>query len=166
MRHLLSGLFLALVLHSAPAQMRIDVSGVGATQYPIAIAAFATDGRAPQQVVDVVRGDLARSGMFRIIDPQTTLSDTAAVDFADIRARGADAVLGGSIARLADGRYDIRFRLSDAVRQNVLGGESLMVTEPDLRFGAHRIADWVFEKITGEKGIFSTRIAFISRQGK
>ncbi|MCC7059343.1 MAG: Tol-Pal system protein TolB, partial [Burkholderiaceae bacterium] len=42
----------------------------------------------------------------------------------------------------------------------------LMVTEPDLRFGAHRIADWVFEKITGEKGIFSTRIAFISRQGK
>ncbi len=166
MRHLVSGLFLALVLHSAPAQMRIDVSGVGATQYPIAIAAFATDGRAPLQVVDVVRGDLARSGMFRIIDPQTTLSDTATVDFADIRARGADAVLGGSIARLADGRYDIRFRLSDAVRQNVLGGESLMVTEPDLRFGAHRIADWVFEKITGEKGIFSTRIAFISRQGK
>ncbi len=165
MRHLLLAWILAFVLPAGHAQMRIDVSGVGATQYPIAIANFAADSRVPQQIADIVRSDLARSGAFRVIDPQATLSDTATPDHAGMRARGADAVLGGSVARLADGRYDIRYRLSDAVRQNVIGGESLVVSEADLRYGAHRVADWVFEKITGEKGIFSTRIAFVSKQG-
>ena len=150
---------------TALAQMRVDVSGVGATQYPIAIADFTTDGRVPQDVVAIVRNDLIRSGVFRVIDPQFALSDTAAVNFAEMRARGADAVLAGSIVRLADGRFDIRYRLSDAVRQTAIGGESVVAAEPDLRFAAHRVADWVYEKITGEKGIFSTRVAFVSKQG-
>ena len=165
MRRLFLALSLALALPAGHAQMRIDVSGVGATQYPIAVANFASDGRVPQEVANVVRSDLARSGAFRVIDAQATMSDTASVNFADIRARGADSVLAGSVARLADGRFDIRFRLSDAVRQNAIGGESLVVSEADLRYGAHRVADWVYEKITGEKGIFSTRIAFVSKQG-
>ena len=165
MRRLFLALCFALALPVGHAQMRIDVSGVGATQYPIAIASFATDGRVPQDIASVVRGDLARSGAFRVIDPQATLSDTSSINFPDLRARGVDSVLAGSVARLADGRYDIRFRLSDAVRQSTIGGESLVVSEADLRFGAHRVADWVYERITGEKGIFSTRIAFVSKQG-
>jgi len=166
MRHLVLALLGALFLPlAASAQMRIDVSGVGATQYPIAIARFASDGRAPQDVSAVVRGDLSRSGAFRVIEQAGTLSDTATIDFVDMRRRGADAVLTGSVTRLADGRYDIRYRLSDAVRQTTLGGESLVVSEADLRYGGHRIADWIYEKLTGEKGIFSTRIAFVSRQG-
>jgi TolB protein len=155
---------LALV-RPASGQMRIDVSGVGATQYPIAIGSFASEAPLPKDVADVVRGDLARSGAFRLIDPQATLSDSANLDFLALRARGADAVLGGSVARLADGRYDVRYRLSDVVRQASLGGASILATEGDLRLAGHRIADWVFEKLTGEKGIFSTRIAFVSRQG-
>jgi len=166
MRNLVLALIGALLVpFTAAAQMRIDVSGVGATQYPIAIAQFATSGSVPQDIAAVVRGDLTRSGAFRVIESKATLSDTASIDFVDMRARGADAVLTGSVARLADGRYDIRYRLSDAVRQTTLGGESLVVTEADLRYGGHRVADWVYEKITGEKGIFSTRIAFVSKQG-
>ncbi|MCO5102031.1 MAG: Tol-Pal system beta propeller repeat protein TolB [Burkholderiaceae bacterium] len=166
MRQVLLAAIVALSLPmAAQAQMRLDVSGVGATQYPIAIANFATDGRAPEQVADVVRSDLARSGSFRVIDPGVTLSESASPDYASMRSRGADAVLGGSVSRLPDGRYDVRYRLGDAVRQAPLGGESLVVSEHDLRFGGHRVADWVFEKITGEKGIFSTRIAFVSKQG-
>ncbi len=166
MRQLLLAAIVAFVFPTAAhAQMRLDVSGVGATQYPIAIADFVTDGRAEQQIADVVRSDLARSGSFRVIDPGTALSESSTPDYAAMRSRGADAVLGGSVSRLPDGRYDIRYRLGDAVRQTVLGGESLIVSENDLRFGGHRVADWVFEKITGEKGIFSTRIAFISKQG-
>ncbi len=115
----------------------------------------------------MIRSDLARSGAFRVIDPQATLSDTG---FGQLRrsARQAapTAVLGGSIARLADGRYDIRFRLSDVVRQSSMGGESFVAAEGDLRFAAHRIADWIYEKLTGEPGIFSTRIAFVSKQGR
>jgi len=146
------------------AQMRIDVSGVGATQYPIAIADFASDGRG-QNLAEVVRGDLVRSGAFRMIDPRSPLTDTSQIDFLGLRALGADAVLAGSMTRTADGRYDVRYRLSDVVRQASLGGESILAPEADLRLAGHRIADWVYEKLTGEKGIFSTRIAFVSRQG-
>jgi TolB protein len=59
---------------AAGAQMRIDVSGVGATQYPIAIASFINEGKVPVDVVDVLRADLTRSGAFRLIDPLATLS--------------------------------------------------------------------------------------------
>jgi len=163
--HLLLVLAAALGLRVGSAQMRIDVSGVGATQYPIAVASFAIEGRVPQDIANIVRGDLSRSGAFRLVDPQATLAETATPNFIELRAKGADAVLAGSVARLADGRYDVRFRLSDVVRQSSLGGEAFVATEADLRFAAHRVADWVYEKLTGEKGIFSTRIAFVSKQG-
>jgi TolB protein len=159
---LLGALIFPLV---ASAQMRIDVSGVGATQYPIAISGFAGAQSAPLDVTAVIRGDLNRSGAFRLIDIEGPLAEGATLNFPDLRRRGADAVLTGSVNRLPDGRYDIRFRLNDAVRQTAIGGESLVVNESDLRYGAHRVADWVYEKITGEKGIFSTRIAFVTRQG-
>jgi TolB protein len=155
----------ALVLPAGAQQMRIDVSGVGATQLPIAIAGFATDARLPQDVAAVVRGDLARSGAFRVIDPAQTVSDTAPVDFAGVRSRGADTFVAGSVARLADGRYDVRYRLYDAVKQTPIAGESVVAPEADLRLAGHRIADAIFEKLTGEKGVFSTRIAFVSKQG-
>ena len=117
---LLSPLIAGLLpLLAAPtlAQMRIDVSGVGATQLPIAIAGFANDARAPQDIAAVVRSDLARSGAFRVIDPQQTTSDTAPVDFAALRTRGADTFVAGSVAKLADGRYGIRYHLYGAVKQ-------------------------------------------------
>jgi TolB protein len=162
---LLSGPLCALVAASAAAQMRIDVSGVGATQLPIAIATFASDGRVPQDIAAVVRSDLMRSGAFRVIDPQQTLSDTATVDFAGLRGRGAETVVSGSVVRLADGRFDVRYRLYDAVRQSPIISEALVAPEPDLRLAGHRIADAIFEKLTGEKGVFSTRIAFVNKQG-
>ncbi len=148
------------------AQVRIDVSGVGASQYPIAIAGFTVDGGpTSQDVVAIVRSDLERSGAFRVIDPKVTLGETASVNFPEIRAAGADAIVTGSVMRLADGRYDIRYRLSDVVKQNLIGGESLVVGRDDLRYAGHRVADYIYEKLTGIKGIFSTRIAFISKQG-
>jgi TolB protein len=158
-------LVLAFVSGTSAAQMRIDVSGVGATQLPIAIATFASDGRPSQDIAAVVRSDLTRSGAFRVIDPQQTRSDTEPVDFADVRTRGADTYVAGSVSRLADGRYDSRYRLHDAVKQVQISGEALVATEADLRLAGHRIADAIFEKLTGEKGVFSTRIAFVTKQG-
>jgi len=158
-------LVLAFVSGTSAAQMRIDVTGVGATQLPIAIATFASDSRTSQDIAAVVRSDLTRSGAFRVIDPQQTRSETVPVDFADVRTRGADTYVAGSVSRLADGRYDIRYRLHDAVKQTQISGESLVATEADLRLAGHRIADAIFEKLTGEKGIFSTRIAFVTKQG-
>jgi TolB protein len=64
---------------------------------------------------------------------------------------------------LADGRFDIRFRLWDVVRGQDLGGQSYAVTQSDLRLAAHRMSDFIYEKLTGDKGAFSTRIAYITR---
>lgn len=162
-------LMLALIglLQSAPAQaqFRIDVSGVGASQYPIAVAGFRSDLRVPVDIAAVIRSDLSRSGVFRMTEGPAQLSENETPNFADLRSKGADAVVGGSIARLADGRYDVRYRLNDVAKAAEIIAESVVTSEADLRFAAHRIADAIFRKLTGEPGIFATRIAFVSRQG-
>lgn len=157
---------LILMLLSGPcaAQMRIDVSGVGATQLPISIADFATDSRIAQEVASVIRSDLASSGAFRVIDPQKTVSESAPPDYPGLRSSGAEAFVGGSVTKLSDGRYDVRYRLYDIAKQSTLLGESLITPEADLRLAGHRIADAIYQKLTGERGVFSTRIAFITRQ--
>jgi TolB protein len=157
---------LILMLLSGPcaAQMRIDVSGVGATQLPISIADFATDSRVAQEVASVIRSDLASSGAFRVIDPQKTVSESAPPDYPGLRSSGAEAFVGGSVTKLSDGRYDVRYRLYDIGKQSTLLGESLITPEADLRLAGHRIADAIYQKLTGERGVFSTRIAFITRQ--
>jgi len=140
------------------------VSGVGATQLPISIADFATDSRAAQEIANVIRSDLGSSGAFRVIDPQLTVSESATPDYTSLRNSGADAFVGGSASKLGDGRYDVRYRLYDVARQSTLTGESLITPEADLRLAGHRIADAIYQKLTGERGVFSTRIAFITRQ--
>ena len=109
---------LILMLLSGPcaAQMRIDVSGVGATQLPISIADFATDSRIAQEVASVIRSDLASSGAFRVIDLQKTVSESAPPDYPGLRSSGAEAFVGGSVTRLSDGRYDVRYRLYDIAK--------------------------------------------------
>lgn len=148
------------------AQFRVEVSGVGLTQVPIAIAAFRGDDAAPQKMASIIQADLERSGQFRSVDASGAAIDEASrLDFSTWRQKGADALVAGSISRLADGRYDVRMRLSDVVRGQDLGGQSYAVVTGDLRLAAHRIADFVYEKLTGDKGIFSTRIAYVTKVG-
>ncbi|MEZ5741119.1 MAG: Tol-Pal system beta propeller repeat protein TolB [Burkholderiaceae bacterium] len=155
---------LLLLPASVQAQMTLDVSGVGASQYPISVASFKLQGSVPIDVTAVVRDDLERTGIFRLVDARQQLSDVDTIDFAALRSKGADAVVGGAIVRRPDGRFDIRYRLTDAVRQSSLGGESILASEDDLRYAGHRIADFIYEKLTGEKGVFTTRIAFVTKQ--
>jgi TolB protein len=75
-------------------------------------------------------------------------------------------LVSGSVTKLADGRFDVRFRLWDVARGQSgqdLGAQSFVVTLPELRFAAHRISDIVYEKLTGDKGAFSTRIAYVTK---
>jgi TolB protein len=147
-------------------QFRVEVTGVGLTQLPIAIAAFRGNAGAPQQIAAIVQADLERSGQFRAIDAAgAALDETSRPDVTPWRQKGADSLAAGSVTRLADGRYDVRFRLWDVVRGQDLGGQSYAVTTGDLRLAAHRIADFIYEKLTGEKGIFSTRIAYVTKAG-
>lgn len=148
---------------SGLAQFRVDIAGVGMTQIPIAVAVFRGEQGAPQSVSGIVRADLERSGQFRLIEAGGGLDETSSPNLPDWRARNADALAAGSVTRLADGRYDVRFRLWDAVRATDLGGQAFAVVATDLRLAAHRIADLIYEKLTGDKGVFSTRIAYVTR---
>jgi TolB protein len=149
----------------ALAQFRVEISGVGATQVPIAINRFRDEDRAPQAVAPIVRADLERSGVFKLVDAEVRLDETGAPSFTEWRGKGADALAAGSVARLADGRFDVRFKLWDVVKGAELVGQSNAVVPADLRLAAHRIADTIYEKLTGEKGVFSTRIAYVTKTG-
>lgn len=156
-----------LVLSPATAQLRVEITGVGSNQFPISVAGFKRDGEIPQPVDEIIRDDLRRSGLFRLVDPGAApLAESAAVSFTEFKARGADALVVGSVARLADGRFDLRFRLYDTVKQTQLDALSYVSSAAELRLNAHRIADRIFEKLTGERGVFATRIAYVVQLAK
>ena len=149
----------------AQAQFRVEISGVGAAQVPIAIARFRDEDRTPQVLSAIVRADLERSGLFRGVDAPGVQDELRTPAMTEWRTRAADALVGGSVTKLADGRFDVRFKLWDVVKGSELGGQSTVVDPADLRLAAHRIADYVHEKLTGQKGVFSTRIAYVTKVG-
>ena len=148
----------------ALAQFRVEVSGTGLTQLPIAIAAFKGNEGMTQKIAAIVQADLERSGQFRSVDPAgAVLDENSRPDLPIWRKQGADALLTGSVTRVGDDRYELRFRLWDSVRMQDLGGQSHAAPAAELRRVAHRIADSVYEKLTGEKGVFATRIAYVTK---
>ena len=152
----------------ARAQLSIEITGAGANRIPIAIVPFPGEAALPPGITSIVRADLERSGLFRGLEvppliPQPTEAST--VDYAEWRSRLADALVLGSVAARPDGRYEVRFRLFDVVKQTPLGGVAYTLAKDQARATAHRIADYVYEKLTGVKGVFSTRIAYVVKRG-
>lgn len=155
-----------LICSLAHAQLRVEIAGVGANQIPIAIAGFADETVAPAQVSAIIKADLLRSGYFKVIDTDSAISETAPINLGDWKSRGASALVVGSVQRLADGRFDVRYKLLDTVRSAQLSA-SAMATQPAfIRLAAHKIADDIFEKLLGIKGAFATRIAYVTKAGK
>lgn len=151
---------------NAVAQFRIEVSGVGLTQLPVIVAPFRGQAALNQKISDIVLADLERSGQFRpILSPVGNLDETNKPELSALRQAGADALAAGSVTKLADGRFDVRFRLWDVVKGQDLGGQGFAVNASDLRLAAHRVADYIYEKLTGDKGVFSTRIAYVTKVG-
>jgi TolB protein len=157
------GLALCTLAH---AQLRIETSGVGATQIPIAVAGFADETLAPQQVSAIIKADLDRSGYFKIIATGNVMSETSAINYSDWKTRGADALVIGSVQRLADGRFDVRYRLLDTVKGAQLSGFALTDAADHTRLTAHKIADDIYEKLIGVRGDFSTRVSYVTKSGK
>jgi TolB protein len=161
-------LFLLSLLAAAAvnAQLSIEITGAGANRIPVVIPNFAGDPSAAQVVTSTIRSDLERSGLFRIVEAGgVTLDENAAVNFGDWKGRGADALAAGSLARGGDGRMEARFRLYDVQKGVALGGAAYVTGYEQLRAAGHRIADYIYEKLTGERGVFSTRIAYVVKSG-
>lgn len=148
---------------AAFAQFRVEIAGIGATQLPVAITRFRDEDRSGQSISAIVRADLERSGMFRSVDSSGALDERSSPEFADWRGRGADALAAGSVTALADGRFDVRFKLWDVVKGQEVLGQALAVPAADLRLAAHRIADAIHEKLTGERGVNATRLVYVTR---
>jgi TolB protein len=154
--------FVASLSH---AQLRVEISGVGANQIPIAIATFANESLAPHQVSAIIKADLTRSGFFRVIDTGMVISETMPINFGDWKGRGANALVVGSVQRLADGRFDVRYKLLDTLAGSQLSGLALAVQPQFTRLAAHKIADDIYEKLLGIRGAFSTRVAYVTKSG-
>ena len=149
---------------SAAAQLTIEINGAGANRIPIAVVSFDGDRALSQTLTSVVRADLDHSGSFRVVDSgNLTLADNATINFADWRQRATDALVTGSMIPLQAGRYESRYRLQDVNKQSLLdlGAFGHGTSAQQLRAAAHRIADAVYEKLTGVRGVFSTRIAYV-----
>jgi TolB protein len=158
----------ALTLLAAPlrAELTIEITGAGANRIPVAIADFGGDPGVSRALTSVIRGDLERSGLFKLIDTTgAAMTETTSPAYADWKGRGADALAAGSISSSADGRQEARFRLYDVNKQTALAGAAFVTSAAMLRAAGHRIADVIYEKLTGERGVFSTRIAYVVRSG-
>lgn len=159
-------LLLLIFTGAAQAQLRVETSGVGATQIPIAIAGFVGENIAPQQITAIIKSDLANSGFFRIIDTGNAMSETTPVNYGEWKSKGADALVVGSVQRLADGRFDVRYRLLDTMKSSNISGFSQVAGQDRMRVAAHKIADDIYEKLIGVRGAFSTRIAYVTKAGR
>ncbi len=161
---LLAGLLTAGL---AQAQLSIEITGAGANRIPVTIADFAGDATLSRIVAGTVRSDLERSGLFRLVDPMgMQFDENSPVDHAFWKGRNTDALAVGSVSRAGDGRIEARFRLHDTQKAAILGGAVYTAHSAQLRLAGHRIADYIYEKLTGEPGVFSTRIAYVVKSGR
>ena len=158
---------LALSLMMSPvaslAQLRVDVTGLGVSLIALNMNAFRDEASASQKISAIVQADLERAGQFKLTNSVLSMDETSRPDFVALRARAMENFVSGSVTKLADGRYDVRFRLWDLNKSQDLGGASYAVSSGDLRRSAHQISDYIYEKLTGAKGIFSTRIAYVTK---
>jgi TolB protein len=164
----LRNIFLVCLLCAAlpvQAALDIEITGAGEHQIPISIVPFAGEEKLTQQISAVIANDLKRSGLFRLVEPGAKapheIRDVVYADWAE-----ADALTIGSATVLNDGRVEVKFRLLDTHKQSQMLGQSVASKGDQVRAIAHRIADMIYEKFTGDAGVFSTRITYINREGK
>lgn len=160
-------IFMGLFISPVNAQMNIEIKGVGQTLYPIAVTRFKDEDKLPVKISDVIRQNLTRSGYFRNIELGNGVEDDQVVpNFKTWAARGADALAVGSVTQKSPGQYEVRYRLYDIRKGESLNGLIVSASEDNLRLAAHKISDDIIFKLLGERGVFSTRLSYVMKEGK
>jgi len=172
MQKVIFALLFVLVSQLAEAKLEIEIIQGNASALPIAIIPMqwrATDPRPQTGVAEVVSSDLYRSGLFDPLEDQDMVDrpvDAESIRFGTWRLLKVDYLVIGHVKDAPGGNgYDIIYQLFDVHTQEMLLSQITTVGFGDLRFGAHRVADAIYEKLTGVPGAFSTRIAYISATG-
>lgn len=170
--HFALALLLSSTAINAHAALTIEITGGASLQIPVAIAPFAGEDAYPNKLSKIVMDDLARSGLFKLIDTGGMVAPRTPADVrvGDWKAKGATALAMANVVAQPGGRIEVQFRLIDTVRQDVaqavqLAGYSLPTNNAQLRLTAHQIADIIYEKLTGNPGAFASRIAYITKRG-
>ena len=152
---------------SALAQMNIEITGVGQSLYPIAVMRFKDENKLPTSVTDIIRQDLARSGYFKNTENgNASESDEGTPNYKSWAARGADALVVGSVVQTSAVQFEIHYKLFDVRKSQSLGGLNLNSSTDNLRAAAHQIHDEIILKLLGERGIFSTRLSYVIKEAK
>jgi len=155
--------------HAARAQIVVDVEGGVFDPIPIAVTDFLSDTMIGNQISEVIAADLERSGLFNPIDQNAFLQNITNPDtpprFDDWRQIGATGLVTGRVMTESDGRLRVEFRLWDVATGRQLEGRQFYATPDSWRRISHIIADAVYQRMTGEKGYFDTRIVFIDETG-
>src|SRR5262245_21947503 len=164
---------LAASARGARAALRLDVTQGNVQPMPIALPDFG--GGTPNEieparnVTQVITANLKRSGLFAPIDPAAYIEKTVSIDntprFPDWRILNAQALVTGRLSRQGDGRLKVEFRLWDVFAGQHLAGQQYFTTPENWRRIAHIISDAIYERLTGEKGYFDTRVVFIDETG-
>ena len=157
----------------ARAAIEIDITRGHLNPMPIAapdfIAAPGADPRAGKEIAGLIRSNLERSGLFRPLDQAAFIERVTDINvqprFADWRIINAQALVVGQTTQLPDGRLRIEFRLWDVTGEQEVFGLQYATTPENWRRIAHKISDAIYERLTGEKGYFDTRVVFVAESG-
>ena len=159
------------VMASGPARalVEIDINKANVEPLPIAITDFISGDALGAQISGVIAADLKRSGLFAPVDKKAFIEKISNPDatprFEDWRVINAQALVTGRVVKEADGRLRAEFRLWDTFANQQLSGEQFFTQPENWRRVAHIIADAIYERLTGEKGYFDTRVVFVSEAG-
>lgn len=157
----------------ASAQLRVDITRGNVEPVPIAIPDFIAGnpeaGQIARDVAEVVSNDLQRSGLFRPVDKRAFLEDPTGLsvrpNFNNWRVLNAQALVVGGAELKVDGELKVEFRLWDVFAEQAMTGLSLSTAPSNWRRVAHIVADTIYERMTGERGYFDTRVVYISETG-
>jgi len=157
----------------AYAQLEIDITEGNVDPVPIAVPDFLSSdsrtGKIGADIAQVIRDDLERSGLFKPLDPASFLETQTNIDyqpvFADWRIIKAEALVSGRVVQETGDRLRVEYRIWDVYRGEQVLGQRFNATQENWRRIAHKVADTVYEKLTGESGYFDTRIVMIHETG-
>ncbi len=170
-RRLLVSLLASLALlagEALRAELRIEITAGVDKAVPIAVVPFGWQGAGagpPLDAAAIVAADLARSGRFAPLERRDMLQRPTTgteVNFSDWRMQGSEVLIIGRVLQSGPDQYEIQFQVFDVLRSEQLMGYRQPTSAADFRRNAHRVSDLIYEKLTGVRGIFSTRIAYIT----
>jgi len=158
----------SLIAFTANAALDIEITGGGAQQIPIAVVPFGNAKTVKDDIAEIISADLKRSGLFKTLETRGMASlptNASQIKYAEWTALQAQAVVVGNVSSLSGGRLQVSFQLVDILKQTKLADMDFQLSPKHARITAHKIADVIYEKLTGQPGAFASRIAYVTKSG-